>query len=64
MMMVMVVYTLVVYPGIIGGLEAGSLSIPEAVFELIAAAAIHGVIYAVWPGIADRKYSTRRRARQ
>lgn len=64
MMLVMVIYTLIVYPGIVGGLEAGSLSIPEAVFELIAAAAIHVIIYAVGTGIADRGYRTRRRARQ
>ena len=29
MMLVMVIYTLIVYPGIIGGLEAGSLSWPR-----------------------------------
>lgn len=48
MEMLMLIYTMIVYPGIIGGVEAGPLSIIEAIFELIIAITIQVVIYNTW----------------
>ena len=60
MSMLIVMYTLVVYPGIIGGLEAGSLTIPEAIFELAVAVVIHVIIYMVYTAIKSRNRRNKR----
>lgn len=48
MEMIMILYSTLAYPGIIGGVEAGSLSILEGIFELIIAITIQLVIYNTW----------------
>ncbi len=48
MEMIMILYSMLAYPGIIGGVEAGSLSILEGIFELIIAITIQLVIYNTW----------------
>lgn len=48
MEMFMILYSVIVYPGILGGVEAGSLSILEGIFELVIAITIQVVIYNSW----------------
>lgn len=48
MEMFLILYSILVYPGILGGVEAGSLSILEGIFELVIAITIQVVIYNSW----------------
>lgn len=48
MEMFMILYSVIVYPGILGGMEAGSLSILEGIFELVIAITIQVFVYNIW----------------
>lgn len=56
--MLMIIYTMTVYPGIIGGIESGSLSILEGIIELVIAIAIQIIIWKAWTYLSSRKNRT------
>lgn len=59
MEMLMIIYTMIVYPGIIGGMEDGALSIFEGIIEILIAITIQLVICKSWIYFTRRKKRTR-----